>query len=228
MLTRRSLPILDRGLLEDCSSSPSSVGNWNLEDPTSHIVHNISISIIPDNATYQLHLRMQNTWIYYTWLSLLVIKVADNNLHFLNLPLLYIPKDNSSIRASSNQYIICVHGKWGYIMGTENVVLQMEGFLLLLKHDKILDFFFSGITTAASLIMLIFHKSWSQTNPWLIIALLMFICLVTNTSTFRNTDPTWEGFLDPIDTCVFWPISGSGSVGGNGSSLGVIPDSAVQ
>lgn len=44
-------------------------------------------------------------------------------------------------------------------MGTENVVLQMEGFLLLLKHDKILDFFFSEITTAASLKMLIFHKS---------------------------------------------------------------------
>lgn len=150
------------------------------------------------------------------------------NLHFLNLPLLYIPEDNSSIRTPSNQCIVCVHGKWGYIMGAKNVVLQMEGFLLLLKHDKILDFFFSGITTAASLIMLIFHKSWSQTNPWLIITHLMFICLVTNTSTFLNTDPTWEGFLDPIDTCVFWPISGSGSVGGNGSSLGVIPDSAVQ
>lgn len=41
-------------------------------------------------------------------------------------------------------------------MGAEDVVLQMEGFLLLLKHDKILDFFFSGITTAASLIMLIY------------------------------------------------------------------------
>lgn len=37
-------------------------------------------------------------------------------------------------------------------MGTENVVLQMEGFLLLLKHDKILDFFFSGSNHHSSII----------------------------------------------------------------------------
>lgn len=44
-------------------------------------------------------------------------------------------------------------------MGTENVVLQMEGFLLLLKHDKILDFFFSRIIKASSLMMLILYES---------------------------------------------------------------------
>lgn len=133
MLTRRSLPILDRGLLED-GSSPSSVGIWNLQDHTSYIVHNVSLSIIPDNATYQLYLSMQHTGIYKTWLSLLVIE-GTGSLHFLDLPLLNIPEDNSSIRAPSYQCIVCVHGKWGYIMGAKNVVLQMEVFLLLLEND---------------------------------------------------------------------------------------------